>query len=38
VGEAGKAIGRSKATAGNYLKELEDAGKVHRNGNGWQAS
>jgi hypothetical protein len=38
LSEAGKAIGRSKATAGNYLKELEEAGKVHRNGNGWQTS
>jgi hypothetical protein len=38
LSEAGKAIGRSKATAGNYLKEMEEAGKVHKNGNGWQVA
>ena len=32
--EVGRAIGRSKATIGAYLDELEAAGHVHRNGNG----
>lgn len=34
LSEAGQAIERSKATVSNYLSELEQAGTVHRNGNG----
>jgi len=34
--EIGTAIGRSKSTAGNYLDELANAGRVQRNGNGWE--
>ena len=34
LGEAGEAIERSKGTVSNYLNELEQAGLIHRNGNG----
>jgi predicted transcriptional regulator len=32
VTELAKVIGRSRATVYNYLDELEQAGRVHRNG------
>lgn len=34
--EAGQAIGRSKTAVGNYVDELTTAGKLRRNGNGWE--
>lgn len=34
LAEAGQAIDRSKGTVSNYLNELEQAGLVHRNGQG----
>lgn len=34
LNEAGEAIERSKGTVSNYLNELEQAGLVHRNGQG----
>lgn len=34
LNEAGEAIDRSKGTVSNYLNELEQAGLIHRNGNG----
>lgn len=33
---AGNAIGRSKSTVGNYVSELEGAGRLLKNGNGWE--
>lgn len=33
---AGQAIGRSKSTVGNYVSELEAAGRLKKNGNGWE--
>ena len=33
--QAGRAIGRSKATAGKYVTELQEAGRLHKNGHGW---
>jgi len=38
LSEIGRAIGRSKSTAGNYVQELTAAGRLHRNGNGWTVS
>lgn len=38
LAEAGQAIGRSKTTVGNYVDELTTAGKLQRNGNGWEVS
>jgi hypothetical protein len=34
MAQAGRAIGRSKTTVATYLDELEQAGRVHRNGDG----
>ena len=34
LSEAGEAINRSKGTVSNYLNELEQAGLIHRNGQG----
>jgi DNA-binding transcriptional regulator GbsR (MarR family) len=34
LNEAGEAISRSKGTVSNYLNELEQAGLIHRNGQG----
>ena len=34
--EAGEAIGRSKSTVANYLDELAAAGRIAKNGNGWE--
>ena len=36
--EAGQAIGRSKTTVGSYLDELENSGRVERNGSGVQVT
>jgi len=36
LSEIGQAIGRSKTTAGSYVNELMDAGRLNRNGKGWQ--
>jgi len=36
LAEAGRAIGRSKSTVGNYVSELETAGRLRKNGNGWE--
>ncbi len=36
--EAGEAIERSKGTVSNYLNELEQAGLIHRNGEGVKVS
>jgi uncharacterized protein YoxC len=38
LAEAGQAIGRSKTTVGNYVDELTTAGRLQRNGNGWEVS
>lgn len=34
LNDAGQVINRSKTTVSNYLTELEEAGKIHRNGDG----
>jgi ribosomal protein L29 len=34
LADAGRAIGRSKGTVANYLNELEQAGRISRNGGG----
>lgn len=34
--EVGQAIGRSKTTVGNYIDELTAAGKLYKNGNGFE--
>lgn len=34
LSEAGKHIGRAKATVGSYMIELEQSGRISRNGNG----
>ncbi len=36
LAEAGQEIGRSKSTVGNYVTELETAGRLTKNGNGWE--
>jgi hypothetical protein len=36
LAEAGQVIGRSKTTVGNYVNELNTAGRLRRNGNGWE--
>ncbi|HRQ42405.1 MAG TPA: HNH endonuclease [Chloroflexota bacterium] len=36
LSEMGEAIGRAKSTAGVYVNELQDAGRLHQNGNGWE--
>jgi hypothetical protein len=33
---AGQAIGRSKSTVGNYVSELAAAGRLKKNGHGWE--
>ena len=38
LAQAGRAIGRSKTTVGNYVDELTTSGKLQRNGNGWEVS
>ncbi len=34
--ELGRTIGTSRSTVYTYLGELEQAGRVHKNGNGWE--
>ena len=34
--QAGQAIDRSKTTVSNYVTELEQAGQLHKNGQGWK--
>jgi len=34
--QAGRVIGRAKATVGNYVNELQQSGRLHKNGNGWE--
>lgn len=37
--QAGKVIGRSKSTVGNYVKELKKAGQlIEQNGSGWKVN
>lgn len=36
LNDIGRVIGRSKATAFNYVEELQTAGRLHKNGNGWE--
>ncbi len=36
LAEAGVAIGRSKSTVGNYVEELVAAGRLRKNGDGWE--
>jgi hypothetical protein len=38
LSEAGQAIGRSKTQVGNYVDELTAAGKLRRNGHGWEVT
>lgn len=35
--EAGQQIGVSRQTVSNYVNELTEDGKLHKNGNGWEA-
>lgn len=36
LSQIGRQIGRPKSTTGNYVNELIQAGKVHKNGEGWK--
>ncbi len=36
--ELGRTIGTSRSTIYTYLDELEQAGRVHKNGNGWEVN
>ncbi|MBU0490449.1 MAG: hypothetical protein KKA73_21520 [Chloroflexi bacterium] len=36
IAEAGRAVGVSRQTVYTYLDELESAGRVRKNGNGWE--
>lgn len=36
LNEIGQVIGRSKATAFNYVEELQQAGRLVKNGHGWE--
>lgn len=36
LSQAGDVIERSKATVSNYVNELEQDGRLHRNGQGWE--
>lgn len=36
LADIGRHIGRSKSTAGNYVDELQQAGRLYRNGHGWE--
>ncbi len=38
LSEIGQAVGKAKSTVGNYVNELTEAGRLHRNGNGWEVS
>jgi predicted transcriptional regulator len=38
LSEIGRQIGRPKSTVGNYLSELQGAGKLDKNGNGWRVN
>ena len=38
LNDIGRSIGRSKATAFNYVEELQQAGKLVKNGHGWQVT
>ncbi len=34
--DIGQHIGRPKSTVGNYVSELQETGRLHRNGDGWK--
>jgi hypothetical protein len=36
LSDVGRAIGRSKTTVANYIRELEQGGQIERNGRDWQ--
>lgn len=36
LSEIGRQIGRPKSTTGNYVNELIQAGRLHKNGEGWK--
>lgn len=36
LSEIGRQIGRPKSTTGNYVNDLIQAGRLHRNGEGWK--
>jgi DNA-binding IclR family transcriptional regulator len=36
LSQIGRHIERPKSTTGNYVKELTEAGAIHRNGSGWE--
>ncbi len=36
LSKIGQHIGRPKSTVGNYVNELVQAGRLHKNGNGWE--
>lgn len=36
LNEAGEAIGRAKSTVSNYVNELVQEGRLHKNGQGWE--
>jgi predicted transcriptional regulator len=38
LSEIGQLVGRARSTVGNYLDELETAGRIRKNGNGWEVA
>jgi len=38
LSEIGQLVDRARSTVGNYLSELETAGRIRKNGNGWEVS
>lgn len=38
LNEIGRAVGKTKSTAGNYVNELIDIGRLVKNGHGWEVS
>lgn len=36
LSEIGQAIGKSKSTASNYVDELNNSGRLYKNGSGWE--
>ena len=38
LAEMGDAIGRSKSTAGDYINELKEIGRIYKNGQGWKVT
>lgn len=38
LSEIGRAVGKTKSTAGNYVNELIDMGRLVKNGHGWEVN